>query len=86
MTAYVFPASKAALARIKLNDFEESAPCKVFNGPHARKWYLDADLANRNSDWIPHFEPLIANPDNQVERVELSEDDIAPPPREIHPA
>lgn len=82
MTAYVFPASKAALACIKLNDSEESEPCEVFNGPHARKWFLDAELAARDNRWIPHFQPLIANPENQVELVELSEDDITPPPRE----
>lgn len=80
MNAYVFPASHAELAHIQLSETEVSYACAVFNGPHAGKFFLDADLAIRDPRYVAFFQPLIADPLNEVELVDLALPDIAPPP------
>ncbi len=79
MNAYVFPAIHIDKARLRLDDFNVSEPCKVYSGPHAGKLFLDAGLAERDDRWIPLFGPLIADPSNEVELVDLSIEEITPP-------
>lgn len=74
--AYVFPAIHAAKATLRLDEYNVSEPRSIFSGPHAGKLFLDADLAVRDERWIPLFGPLIADPANQVELVDLNSADI----------
>ena len=76
--AYIFPASRAEFGRLRLDDHNVSNPLPIYSGPHAGKFFLDADLAKRDERWIPLFRPLIADPANEVELVELDEADIQP--------
>ena len=76
--SYIFPASRAEFARLRLDDCNISEPCPIYSGPHSGKFFLDADLARRDERWIPLFRPLIADPANEVELVELDEADIQP--------
>ena len=77
-SAYVFPESVAQKARIKLDDCNFSEPSKIFTGAHAGKMFLDAGLAERDPRWIPLFQPLIADPANQVQIADLTTDEITP--------
>lgn len=76
--AYIFPAANADKARLRLDEANVSEPCPIYNGPHAGKMFLDAALAERDERWIPLFRPLIADPANDVQLVELTEQDITP--------
>ena len=76
--AYTMPAKFADKARLRLDDCNISEPCPIYSGPHAGKMFLDAALAEREPAWIPLFRPLIADPANEVELVELDEADIQP--------
>jgi hypothetical protein len=77
--AYVFPESVAHLARLTLDAVNISTPARVYGGPHAGKMYLDAALASRDPRWVPLFEPLIADPSNQVQFVTLARAEVTPP-------
>lgn len=77
--AYIFPQSVAHKARIRLDNVNVSEPMLVHSGPHAGMMFLDAGLAERDPRWIPLFEPLIADPVNQVQLVTLTAQEIAPP-------
>ena len=76
--AYIFPASRAKFGRLRLDEHNISEPCPIYSGPHEGKMFLDAALAEREPAWIPLFRPLIADPANEVELVELDEADIQP--------
>jgi len=76
MKAYVFPASRAFKAELQLDEVNKSRPLRVHRGPHAGKMFLPAALAERDPRWVPLFQPLIADPANQVQLVELTHDDI----------
>ncbi len=82
MKAYIFPASVAGKARIRLDECNISEPFLIYSGPYATLYGLDAALAEREQAWIPHFQPLIADPTNEVQLVDLDEADIVAP--EIH--
>ena len=84
MTAYVFPAIHAHKAELKLDECNRSCASLIYSGPHAGKMFIDAALAEREPRWIPLFEPLIADPANEVHLVDLDEADIVAP--EIHPS
>lgn len=81
MTAYVFPAAFANKAKLQLDAVNKSRPMRVHRGPHAGKMFLPAALAERDPRWVPLFQPLIADPANQVQLVELTRDDITPLPK-----
>ena len=76
--AYTIPEKFADKARLRLDECNISEPCPIYSGPHAGKFFLDADLARRDERWIPLFRPLIADPANEVELVDLDEADIQP--------
>lgn len=79
MTAYVFPAVHAHKARISIDAHNRSEPSKVYSGPHAGKMFLDAAMADRDPRWIPVFQPLILDPSNEVQLVDLSVEDVRLP-------
>lgn len=76
--AYTMPAKFADKARLRLDEWNIAEPCPIYSGPHAGRMFLDAALAKRDERWIPLFRPLIADPANEVELVELDEADIQP--------
>lgn len=76
--AYIFPESVSGKARIQLDACNRSEPGKVYSGPHAGKLFLDAGMAERDPRWVPLFQPLIADPSNEVQVVELTADEITP--------
>lgn len=82
MLAYVFPLSRAEFARLVLDDCNRSEPCMIYRGPHAGKMFIDSALAERDPRWIPLFQPLIADPANEVIIEDLDLADLTPPPRE----
>ena len=82
--AYIFPASRAEFGGIRLDSCNVTEPARIYSGPHATKRFLPAALAEREPRWIPLFQPLIADPANEVQLVDLDEADIVAP--EIHPA
>lgn len=76
--AYVFPEAVSGKARIQLDRVNRSNPGKIYSGPHAGKMFLDAALADRDSRWIPLFQPLISDPANEVQLVTLTTEEITP--------
>lgn len=74
--AYIFPKERAAYARLELDEFNVSEPLEIYSGPYAGFMFLDAALAERDPRWIPLFQPLIADPLNEVQLVELNLSDI----------
>ena len=78
-SAYIFPASRAANARLVLGPHDVSEPCKIYSGPYAGMMFLDAALAERDPRWIPLFQPLIADPANEVQIGDIDLDDLVPP-------
>ncbi len=76
--AYIFPSDKADKARLELDSGDKTEPSKIYSGPYKGMMFLDADLALRNPDWRPLFIPLIADPANQVQLVELTTEETTP--------
>lgn len=79
MTAYIFPSIHSHKAQLELDPCNKTSPSLIYSGPHAGKMFLDAALAEREPRWIPLFQPLIADPANEVQLVELELADIQPP-------
>lgn len=79
MNAYVFPAIHQAKATLTIDAHSKTMPSKIWSGPHAGKLFLDAGLAQRDPRWIPLFEPLISDPANQVQLVNLTRKELTPP-------
>lgn len=77
--AYIFPSRHSSKARLRLDDCNVSEPGNIYNGPHLGKMFLDAGLAERDPRWIPLLKPLISDPANEVQLVELTIQEIIPP-------
>ena len=78
MNAYVFPAIHANKARHRVDDCNITEPSMVLRGPHAGKMFIETALSDREPRWISRFQSLIANPNNNVELVDLVVEDKNP--------
>lgn len=76
--AYIFHSDKALKARLSLDACNFTEPCFIFNGQYKGLMFLDAGLAERDPRWIPLFQPLIADPLNEVQLVNLTLEEITP--------